>query len=123
VLIRNPNITASGFPGMFAGSLAIPRRGATEVIVIRQRQEPGAPLSFHYHNREEVIVQLAGTVTVLVGDERVEVAPGDTLIIPAQTVHQIENTDQVEAEWLLIGPSGIQFFRPNGEEVVPEWAQ
>jgi hypothetical protein len=46
-----------------------------------------------------------------------------TLIIPAQTVHQIENTDQVEAEWLLIGPRGIQFFRPNGEEVVPEWAQ
>ena len=47
----------------------------------------------------------------------------DRLIIPAQTVHQIENTDQVEAEWLLIGPSGIQFFRPNGEEVVPEWAR
>ena len=123
MLIRNLHIPASGTPGMFAGSLATPRRGATEVSVIRQRQEPGATNPSHYHNREEVMVQLAGTVTVLVGDERVEIAPGDTLIIPAQKVHQIENTDQVEAEWLLIGPSGIQFFLPNGEEVVPEWAQ
>ena len=123
MLIRNSSIPASGSPGMFAGSLATPRRGATEVSVIRQRQEPGATNPFHYHNREEVMVQLAGTVSVLVGDERVEVAPGDTLIIPSQTVHQIENTDQVEAEWLLIGPSGMQFFLPNGQEVVTEWAK
>ncbi len=123
MLIRNSNIPASGTPGMFAGSLATPRRGATEVSVIRQRQESGVAGPFHYHDREEVMVQFAGTVTVLVGDERVEVAPGDTLIVPAQTLHQIENTGQVEAEWLLIGPSGLQFFRPNGEEVVPEWAQ
>ena len=123
MLIRNSSIPASGSPGMFAGSLATPRLGATEVSVIRQRQEPGATNPFHYHNREEVMVQFAGTVTVLVGDERVEVAPGDTLIVPAQTLHQIENTGQDEAEWLLIAPKGIQFFRPNGEEVVPEWAQ
>ncbi len=67
MLIRNVNITASGFPGMFAGSLATPRLGATEVT--------------------------------------------------------IENTGQDEAEWLLIGPAGMQFFLPNGEEVVTEWAQ
>lgn len=123
MLIRNVNITPSGFPGMFAGSLATPRRGATEVTVIRQRQDPGTTLTLHYHKHEEVIVQLAGTVTALVGDERVEVAPGDTLIVPGHTLHQIENTGQDEAEWLLIGPSGMQFFLPNGEEVVTEWAQ
>ena len=123
MLIRNVNITPSGFPGMFAGSLATPRRGATEVTVIRQRQEPGTTLTLHYHKHEEVIVQLAGTVTALVGDKRVQVAPGDTLIVPGQTLHEIENTGQDEAEWLLIGPSGMQFFLPNGQEVVTEWAK
>lgn len=123
MLIRNVNITPSGFPGMFAGSLATPRRGANEVTVIRQRQDPGTTLTLHYHKHEEVIVQLAGTVTALVGDKRVEVAPGDILIVPGHTLHQIENTGQDEAEWLLIGPSGMQFFLPNGQEVVTEWAQ
>jgi quercetin dioxygenase-like cupin family protein len=123
MLIRNVKITESGFPGMFAGSLATPRLGATEVTVIRQRQEPGTTLTLHYHHHEEVIVLLAGTITALVGDKRVEVAPGDTLIVPGQTLHQIENTSQDDAEWLLIGPSGMQFFLPNGEEVVTEWAK
>src|SRR5258708_28993271 len=94
MLIRHVNLIASGFPGMVAGSLATPRRGASEVTVIRQRQEPGTTLTLHYHHHEEVIVQVAGTVTALVGDERVEVAPGDTLIVPAHTLHQIENTGQ-----------------------------
>src|SRR5260221_467916 len=102
MLIRNVNITPSGFPGMFAGSLATPRRGATEVTVIRQRQEPGTTLTLHYHEHEEVIVQLAGTVTALVGDKRVQVAPGDTLIVPGHTLHQIENTGQEEADSLLL---------------------
>jgi quercetin dioxygenase-like cupin family protein len=123
LLIRNPSIPASGTPGMFAGGLATPRLGATKVSVIRQRQEPGAINPLHSHNREEVMVQLAGTVLILVEDERVELTPGDTLIVPANTLHQIENTGQVAAEWLLIAPTGVQFFRASGEEVVPEWAQ
>src|SRR5260370_12325306 len=91
MLIRNVNITPSGFPGMFAGSLATPRRGATEVTVIRQRQEPGTTLTLHYHEHEEVIVQLAGNLPALGGDKPVQVAPGDTLIVPRDTLAQIEN--------------------------------
>src|SRR5258708_16908882 len=118
MLIRNVNITPGGLLGMFAGSLATPRRGATEVTVIRQRQDPGTTLTLHYHKHEEVIVLLAGTITALVGDKRVQVAPGDTLIVPGQTLHQIENTGQDEAEWLLIRPPGMQFFLPNRQKIL-----
>src|SRR5258708_12086030 len=104
MLIRNVNITASGFPGMFAGSLATPRLGATEVTVIRQRQEPGTTLTLHYHKHEEVIVLLAGTVTALVGDKQVQVAPGATLIVPGHTLHQTENTSPTDAECRLTRP-------------------
>src|SRR5258708_34952103 len=103
MLIRNVNITASGFPGMFAGSLATPRLGATEVTVIRQRQEPGTTLTLHYHKHEKVIVLLAGTVTALAGEKQVEEGPCDTLIVLGHTLHQIVNTGQYEAGWVMLG--------------------
>src|SRR5260221_13554458 len=109
MLIRNVNITDSGFPGMFAGSLATPRLGANEVTVIRQRQEPGTTLTLHYHHHEEVIVLLAGTGAALVGGKGVGEAPGDTLVGPGQILHQRENTGQDEGEWLRTRPSGRQF--------------
>ena len=63
--------------------MATPSRGATDVSIIRQRQEPGGFNSRHTHDREEVTTVLSGTVTV---------------IIPAETVHQFANSGSVEAE-------------------------
>ena len=124
MLIRENALVPVQTPGgNVTSGLATPSRGAAEVSVIRQRQVPGGQNPPHLHDREEVMVMREGVVTVAVGAERFTLAAGDTLIVPPQTAHQIENTGTLEAEWLLIAPAGVRFLRPDGEESHPEWAR
>ncbi len=48
--------------------------------------------------------QLNGIVSVMVGDEEVELSAGDALIVPAHTPHQIANRGDAQAEWPLAAP-------------------
>ena len=64
--------------GNFGSGLATPSRGAEEVSVIRQRQQPGGANPAHAHDREEVMVVLAGSITVTVGDREHPLGPEDT---------------------------------------------
>ena len=124
LIIRNHEITPIETPGgNCTSALATPSRGAQEVTVIRQHEIPGGHNPLHRHNREEVMVMLAGTVTVTVDAVQETLQPGDTLIVPAQALHQIANTGHEPAEWLIIAPQGRRFFSASGEEASPAWAQ
>jgi len=105
--------------GVEVGVLAAPTRGASEMVVLRQRQEPGGQNVMHSHDREEVMIQLAGTVTVTIAEETIEVSVGDTLIVPAHTVHRVTNTGHAPAEWLLAAPTGVRVFSPSGADITP----
>lgn len=107
--------------GNHGTSLATARLGATETTVVRQRQIPGGFNPTHIQSREEVMVLLSGQVTVSSGNERIELASGDTLIVPAHTPHRVDNTSDIDAEWLIISPAGMQFFLETGEEASPPW--
>ena len=102
--------------------LATPSRGAHEVSVVRQSQTPGGFNPPHSQNREEIMVQLAGQVTVTSGGGRSAVlSPGDTLTMPANTTHQVQNTGDADAEWLIIFAAGMHFVGENGVAISPEW--
>ena len=111
-------------PGGNVGSgLATPSRGAAEVSVVRQRQQPGGANPAHTHDREEVMVVLAGTVTVTVAGQAHPLGPGDTVIVPPGTDHQVENMGAEAAEWLLVAPAGVRYFHATGEEGAPPWSR
>lgn len=111
-------------PGGNAGSaLATPSRGAREVSVIRQRQAPGGNNPSHRHEREEVMVMLAGASTLTANGEPRTLATSDTANIPPGTLHSIANTGPEPAEWLLIAPAGVRFVHTSGEEGSPPWAR
>lgn len=119
-MVRGYEIEPSGTEGFFAGGLATPSRGAGEVSVIRQRQEPGAAGPPHLHDREEVLVQLSGSARVAVGEEVFELSPGDAPVVPADAEHRVEGV----GEWLIVAPAGVRFFFPaDGREVSPWWAK
>jgi quercetin dioxygenase-like cupin family protein len=119
-VVRSSDIEMMLTPGgMATGSLASPGRGATEVLVLRQRQEPGGQNPSHMQDREEVMIQLSGTATVTVDDRPIQLSAGDILIVPAHTVHRVVNTGEEPAEWLLAAPAGVRFFSPTGQEVMP----
>ncbi len=124
VTVRGADITPIETPGGNAGSaLATPSTGASEVSVIRQRQQPGGANPSHTHDREEVMVVLAGAVTVTVDDAAHRLASGDALFVPARAPHRIENAGPDVAEWLLVAPAGVRFFHANGDEASPPWAR
>ena len=64
-----------------------------------------------------------GTVEVRIGEDTVTLHAGDTLVVPAETVHQFANVGSSEAAWLLIAPAGVGFFHANGERADPVWAR
>src|SRR4051794_27579825 len=123
-VVRRDQLELMETPGSnFTTGLATRARGANEVIVILQQQAAGGRNPLHTHDREETMVLRAGRVSVTVGDELVTLAAGDTLIVPANTAHRIENAGDERAEWLLIAPAGMRFFGAAGEGMGPAWAE
>ena len=123
-VFRNEELEFIETPGANATvGLATPSRGAEEVSVIRQRQQPGGGNPPHFHDREEVMTVIRGSVDVTIDGSRTTLRAEDTMVIPAQTVHQLSNSGESEAEWLLVGPAGIGFFHASGERGDPPFAR
>ena len=107
--------------GNFSGAVATAGHGANEVSIVMQQQNPGGQNPRHTHDREEVMVVRQGQVRVLLADEPIALSAGDSLIVPANTPHQIQNAGDERAEWLLVAPAGIRFFGADGTEMHPAW--
>ena len=123
-LIRNTDISAIETPGgNHTSALVTTARGANEICVFKQGQQPGGQNPPHYHDREEVLILQSGTITVTVDQQEVEMAAGDVLIVPEETVHAVTTTGNEPSEWLLVARVGLRFFRPDGEEAFAAWAK
>ena len=65
-------------------------------------QDPQTP-----HEQDEVYIVMQGQGTFVVGDERHEFGPGDTLFVPAGAVHRFEGFTPDLALWVVFyGPKG-----------------
>jgi quercetin dioxygenase-like cupin family protein len=123
-VLRESDLNYIVTPGANAtAGIATASRGATDVSVIRQRQQPGGGNPPHTHDREEVMLVTEGSVEVRIGKDVVTLNAGDSLVIPANTEHQLANAGATDAEWLLIAPAGVGFFHASGERADPVWAR
>jgi quercetin dioxygenase-like cupin family protein len=65
--------------------------------------EPGEQNPPHLHpNCDEVLHVLRGQIEHRVGDEYVEMGPGDTISIPQGAVHNARNIGDDEAEFVIV---------------------
>ena len=60
--------------------------GAGQTLV-RYRYAPGAVFPVHAHPQEQITLVLAGRIAFRVGEERVELGPGDHAVIPPGVPH------------------------------------
>lgn len=68
------------------------------------RLEPGQASTRHRHrHQEELYLLLEGTGRIRVGDELVELEPGDALVVDPDTVRQPFNDSGAEQLWLVVG--------------------
>ncbi|TML68239.1 MAG: cupin domain-containing protein [Actinobacteria bacterium] len=73
---------------------------------------PGPPVHVHEHTWDAYYV-LEGCLTMRLGDDRLELAPGDVAVVPPGTVHGFSNTLETPARFLGVhAPGGFErYFR------------
>ena len=115
---------APGAPPTLSLAALTPRLGSKDMAVIRQIAPAGVDGPAHSHDRDEVMIMLEGSLSVEAGDTVASLSPGDAVLVPAGTTHQLKNAGSGDAQWLTVSRAGIRFFVPGGDEVpAPEWAQ
>ena len=82
------------------GSMTRSRRLEPVLAVFGPGGKSGKQL--HSHSREEFAFVLKGRVTLTLGDEENELAPGDAVTLPAHAPHRWENRGPDDVEILLV---------------------
>jgi quercetin dioxygenase-like cupin family protein len=95
--------------------VATPTLGASESIVCSVKSPAGWRGKPHSHDREEIIVVLAGSGVVTLDGAPHDFTAGDAIVISAGTVHGMQaGADGMEC--ITVEPVGIRFFDPDGNE-------
>ncbi|ARS89167.1 cupin domain-containing protein [Natrarchaeobaculum aegyptiacum] len=92
--------------GMKKGVLLDEHAGAPNFAIRRFVLEPEAEVPRHTNAVEHEQYVLEGTYTVGIGDQEYEVEAGDSLLIPAETVHWYRNEGGESAAFLCAVPNG-----------------
>lgn len=80
--------------------------GAVSLTVTEITMLPGGQIPLHIHpGHEECIMVLAGTLEVVLGDEKKTVAAGYTIIAPDSVKHSLTNISNRPARILAIFPT------------------
>lgn len=90
--------------GLEKGVLIDESRGAPNFAVRRFTLAPGAEVPKHTNEVEQYV--LNGEYVVGVGDEEHAVSAGDSLLIPAGTVHWYRNETDEEGAFICAVPNG-----------------
>lgn len=110
-------------PGTTFTSLASPSRGtSTDVALWRLTMAPRNPATAHSVTRIELFTVLAGAPHVRVGGEDHHLAPGDTLVVPADAVFELSNPGDEVFEAIVAFPAGGQAAMPGTDPFVPPWS-
>jgi mannose-6-phosphate isomerase-like protein (cupin superfamily) len=103
-------------------SLARSEQGSTELAVWRILAPAHAASPAHSMSNEEVFVIQRGKFVATVGEEQIEVGPGDCLTVPAETPFQLTNPFDQPAEAIACTRLGMA-ATINGQSLTPPWAR
>ncbi len=107
----DPGIPERGWVGMDVRWLVTKESvGATETVFGVTRFPPGARHEIHRHpNVEEVEYIVSGRGIAYVGDDAVELGPGEAIFVPRDHYHGFENTSdrEVVMAWCYAGAASL----------------
>ncbi|WP_435348006.1 cupin domain-containing protein [Haloarchaeobius sp. HRN-SO-5] len=92
--------------GLRKGVLLSAEHGAPNFAIRRFTLAAGAAVPKHTNEVEHEQYVLEGEYVVGIGEEEYEVAPGDSLLIPAGTVHWYRNEGDADGAFLCAVPNG-----------------
>ena len=83
-------------PGVATRMLVSAVNGASQLCIFEQFCQPGLGAPTHLHAVEEVLTVVKGRAEIWVGNERVIVDGGNSVVIPAGTKHGFRNVSENE---------------------------
>jgi quercetin dioxygenase-like cupin family protein len=89
-------------PGIRGKFLANKELGATGLSLMLNTANPGATVPLHQHTVEESVMMFEGRIWVRVAAEEYEIGPGETVIIPPNTLHVWGNAGPAIARMLWV---------------------
>src|ERR671918_1305058 len=90
---------------------------AGQLAVVEQRARRGFSPPRHVHHREDTaLVVLDGAITVIVGDERVELGPGGFVWLPRDVPHTFRVDSETVHQIELATPAGIEEFHVEASD-------
>ena len=92
--------------GMKKGVLIGPDQGAPNFAIRRFTLAPGAEVPKHTNEVEHEQYVLEGEYVVGIGNEEYTVSAGDSLLIPAGTVHWYRNEGDEQGAFICAVPNG-----------------
>jgi quercetin dioxygenase-like cupin family protein len=92
--------------GVRKGVLINEDHGAPNLAIRRFTLAPGGEIPKHTHEIEHEQYVLAGEYTVGIEDEEYTVSAGDSLFIPANTLHWYRNEGEGEGSFICAVPTG-----------------
>ena len=101
-------------------SLAAPSRGAEEAALFRIDVPPGGAFLPHRHDHLDVFVVATGGGIFHLDEETVEIAIGDSVVVPIGVRHFLEAGPDGASLMVAMHPRTL-LMRDDGSEVVPPW--
>jgi quercetin dioxygenase-like cupin family protein len=105
--------------GNHIAGTATPASGAQQVEMWHGRMDAQTATPPHSHNGEEVVLFLKGSGRATVGATEVRYRAGDTLILPADEVHQIFAEE--DSEFVSAMPIASTIKLPDGTVMDLPW--
>ena len=97
--------------GLRKGVLIAEAQGAPNFAIRRFTLEPGGRVPRHTNAVEHEQYVLAGEYVVGIGETEYTVGEGDSLLIPAGTVHWYRNEGEAPGAFLCVVPNGDDEIR------------
>ena len=121
-VISNNALEIYKLPSLLHKTLSNKHSGSQKFEVWRQIIKGQSSTPAHKHDCDETIVVIRGEGECLCDDRRFQFSADQTLIFPANSVHQIINTGQQELEILAtLSMSPVIVKTKEGERVPLPW--
>lgn len=132
-VIRHADSRRTETPNAVMTTLASPTQGGAGQAVWRVEMRPGQAGPLHAMDTEQIWTVLSGQATVLLDSGTVAVAPGDTLVIPADAPRRVTAGATSGFAAIVVAPAGTRAYvldatqvaaacaAPSGDKLVPAW--
>jgi mannose-6-phosphate isomerase-like protein (cupin superfamily) len=110
-------------PGVESRMLVSARNGATQLCIFEQWVAPGAGAPTHSHPVEEVLTVREGEAEMWIGEARMTLSAGQSLIVPAGRLHGFRNcgTSKLHIHAVLASPI-FEAVPEGATEVTRRWS-